>query len=67
MSVQKLLGTRGLGVVPLPLPAVAGQKLQKDLHQIGTLEGVFEEYFLVSAKRKIENPIAAAVFKRFKA
>jgi LysR family transcriptional activator of nhaA len=68
MAIQKLLGSRGMGVVPLPVPAVTGNaRAASELVEIGIMDGVHEEYFLVSPRRKIENPIAAAIFKRFKA
>lgn len=66
MSVQKILGARGLGVVPLPIPAVSNTSLAKDMELLGTLDDVVEEYYMVAAERKIANPIAAAIFRSLK-
>ena len=64
-SVQKLMATRGLGLVALP--DFAGQPLvqEKKLMRLGTLEGVFEEIFLVSSPRTIGNPVADFLVKDF--
>jgi LysR family transcriptional activator of nhaA len=64
-SVQKLMAIRGLGLVVLP--DFAGQPLVQDkkLKQLGTLEGVYEEIFLVSSPRTIANPVADCLMKDF--
>ncbi len=57
-SLLKLLGARGVGLIPVILPAV--QNLIKEggeLVKIGNLEGVYEEFHLVSLKGWMENPI----------
>ncbi len=66
MSVQKLLGVRGYGLVTLPIPTVKAMNFSKELFLIGTLDEVYEEYFLISGDRKIRNPIAVQLFKHFK-
>ena len=65
ISVQKLMATRGLGLVALP--DFAGQPLvqEKKLVRLGTLEGVFEEFFLVSSPRTITNPVSDFLIKEF--
>jgi len=61
-SLQKLLASNGLGLAPLS--EVSGENLEK-LKHIGRMSGVFEEVWLVSAQRKLENPIAAKLMKSF--
>lgn len=64
-SLQKLMGIRGVGLVPLPeLSSRESQKVGQ-LVQIGRLEGVSEEIWLITADRKVENPIAAHLMKTF--
>jgi len=64
-SVQKMMAIRGLGLVALP--DFAGQSLvqEKKLLKLGTLEGVYEEIFLVSSPRTITNPAADFLMKDF--
>ncbi len=64
-SLQKLLAKHGIGLAPLSV--VAAESLVKDgaLQRIGTLKGVYEEIWLVSAQRKLENQIAAKLIKIF--
>ncbi len=64
-SLQKLLAKQGIGLAPLS--EVAAESLVKDgaLQRIGTLKGVYEEIWLVSAQRKLENLIAAKLVKTF--
>lgn len=61
-SLQKLLASSGLGLAPLS--EVGSENLEK-LKHIGRMNGVFEEVWLVSAQRKLENPIAAKLMKSF--
>lgn len=65
-AIQKLLGIAGHGVIPVPLPAAQEYLEKKDLYELGRLEGVTEELFLVTASRKIANPIASHLMKSFK-
>ena len=64
-SLQKLLAKQGIGLAPLS--EVAAESLVKDgaLQRIGALKGVYEEIWLVSAQRKLENLIAAKLVKTF--
>jgi len=64
-AIQKQLATLGLGLAVLPeKPAQALVKAGK-LHRIGRLEGVFEGIWLVTASRRIENPIAGKLMTHF--
>ena len=64
-SLQILFAKQGIGLAPLS--EVSNEDLIKDglLQKIGTLKGVHEEIWLVSAQRKLENPIAAKLIKTF--
>ena len=64
-SLQKLLAKQGIGLAPLS--EVAAESLLKDgtLQRLGTLKGVYEEIFLVSTQRKLENQVAAKLIKTF--
>ncbi len=65
ISVKKLMAINGLGLIPTATHTVTGQVLRGELVEIGQLQGVYEELFLVSAQRKIENPIAAKLKEIF--
>jgi LysR family transcriptional activator of nhaA len=64
-SVQKLLGTEGMGLVPLP--DFAGKELvdEKKLIKIGTLDQVKEDFWLISGIRKVPNLIAVELMEKF--
>ncbi len=64
-SVQKLLGIEGHGLIPLPEFTTRDLIGEKKLVKIGALPDVKEEFWLISAERKIENPIAARIMKSF--
>lgn len=66
MMVQKLMATKGTGVIAAPKFAVKEYLSEKSLFLIGELEGVYEELYLVAASRKIENPIAIDLMRSFK-
>lgn len=61
-SLQKLIAKEGVGLTPLP--EVEGSK-EQNLVKIGRLKDVYEEIWLVSADRKIENPVAAKIMNSF--
>ncbi len=61
-SLQKLLAENGVGLAPFS--EVAGVK-EESLIKIGRLHDVHEEIWLISAQRKIENPIAAKLMSSF--
>ncbi|GIL17841.1 MAG: LysR family transcriptional regulator [Oligoflexia bacterium] len=61
-SLQKLLAEHGVGLAPFS--EVVGIK-EQNLVRIGKLENVYEEIWLISAQRKIENPIAAKLMNTF--
>ncbi len=59
ISIKKLMAISELGLIPTATHTVTGQVLTGELVKIGQLIGVNEELFLVTAQRKIENPIAS--------
>lgn len=61
-SLQKLIAKHGIGLTPLP---EIEEAREPELVKLGRLEGVYEEIWLVSAKRKLENRIAAELLKVF--
>jgi len=64
-SIQKLLGTQGVGLVPLPEFAGADLAKEKKLFKLGTLQKVTEDFWLVSSPRKFQNPIARNIMENF--
>lgn len=58
ISVKKLMAVNEMGLIATATHSVTGQIQRKELFEIGRLQGVYEELFLVTADRKIENPIA---------
>lgn len=65
ISVKKLMAVGELGLIPTAVHTVTGQVLRGELIEIGQLQGVYEELFLVTAERKIENQIAAKLKDSF--
>ncbi|MBX3021475.1 MAG: LysR family transcriptional regulator [Bdellovibrionales bacterium] len=61
-SLQKLLAEHGIGLAPFS--EVRNFK-EENLVRLGRLDGVFEEVWLISAQRKLENPIAAKLMNTF--
>lgn len=65
-SLQKLLAVNGLGLAPLSeVSAEFGEPSKNNLLRLGRLEGVHEEVWLISAQRKLENPVATRLMKTF--
>lgn len=65
IAVKKIMATNELGLVAASSHAVMGQVSRGELFEIGRLKGVYEELFLVTAQRKMENPIAAKLRDSF--
>ncbi len=65
-SIQKLLVTEGLGLVALPEFAAEQLVKEKKLIKLGALKGVHEEFWLITAKRSIENPVATRLAREFR-
>ena len=65
ISVKKLMAVSELGLIPTATHTVTGQVLRGELIEIGQLQGVHEELFLVTAQRKMENQLAAKLRDSF--
>jgi LysR family transcriptional activator of nhaA len=65
-ALQKLMGIDGLGLIPLTQSAAQPHIDENKLFEIGKIPGVYEEVFLLSSGRKIENPISSLIMKHFK-
>lgn len=61
-SLQKLLASNGMGLAPF---SETGRHSEENLIRLGRLKGVFEEVWLISAQRKLENPISAKLMDTF--
>jgi LysR family transcriptional activator of nhaA len=66
VMVQKLLAVQGTGLTVVPEFAVSEYLAQRKLFAMGKLEGLHEELFLISAARKIQNPVAQRLMKAFR-
>jgi LysR family transcriptional activator of nhaA len=65
VATKKLMAIDGLGILPTATHTVTRQVLSGELMEIGQLQGVHEELFLIAAQRKIANPIAAKLMATF--
>jgi LysR family transcriptional activator of nhaA len=65
IAVKKLMAIEGLGLMPAANHTVMRQVLSGELIELGVLEGVYEDLLLVSAERRIENSVAARLYKDF--
>jgi len=65
ISIKKLMAINEMGLIPTATHTVAEQVLNGELVEIGQLQGVHEELFLVTNQRKIENPIASKLRDSF--
>lgn len=61
-SLQKLLAEHGVGIAPFS--EAQGVK-EQGLIRLGRLQDVYEEIWLISAQRKLENPIASKLMNSF--
>ena len=65
VSVKKLMAINGMGLIAAASHTVTRQVLGGELIEIGKLRNVSEELFLITASRKIENPIATKIMSTF--
>lgn len=65
ISIKKLMAINELGLIPAATHTVTGQVLRGELVEVGKLQGVYEELFLITAQRKIENLIASRLRDSF--
>ncbi|MGZ3788966.1 MAG: LysR family transcriptional regulator [Bacteriovorax sp.] len=62
-SLMKIFASQGAGLVALPDIAALNLVRDKTLYKIGTLSNIKEEYWVISSKRTIDNPIATKLIK----
>lgn len=63
IAMKKLLAIQGVGLIPSAAHSVKTQVARGDLVKLGTPSGVEEQVFLLTAQRKIKNPIASAIMR----
>ena len=61
IAIKKLMATKDMGIIFATEISVKEELDRKSLFKIGSLKNVSEDIYLISAHRKIENPIAAKV------
>jgi LysR family transcriptional activator of nhaA len=66
ITVKKLMAIHQMGLIPAATHTVTRPVQSGELFELGTLQGVHEELFLVTAQRKIENQIATKLRATFK-
>jgi LysR family transcriptional activator of nhaA len=64
-ALKKLMATNSMAMIPAASHTVQMQVLSGELILIGELSNVTEELYLISAQRKIANPVAAELMKTF--
>jgi len=64
-SLQIKLAINSLGLIAIPKIAAIEFINAKKLFELFELSGVYEEFFLTSTKRKIENPVGRKIFENF--
>lgn len=62
-ALMKIFAGQGSGLAALPDFAALDQVRAGVLHKIGTLPNIKEEYWIISSKRTIDNPIASKLMK----
>ena len=62
-SLMKIFAEQGAGLAALPDIDALNSVRDKSLYMIGTLPNIKEEYWVISSKRTIDNPIATKLIK----
>jgi LysR family transcriptional activator of nhaA len=65
IAVKKLMAAAEIGLIPTASHSVMRQVLSGELVEIGPIQGVHEELFLISAHRRIPNLLAAKLMETF--
>jgi len=65
VAVKKLMAIGELGIMPAASHSVTRHVLSGELVEIGKLQGVHEELYLLSANRKVPNAIADKLMRTF--
>ncbi|MFW5888069.1 MAG: LysR family transcriptional regulator [Bacteriovoracia bacterium] len=64
-GLQKILGIAGMGVVPLPRSAGKEFTFSEQLHLLGKIEDIQQDFWLITTERKITNPVTAMLLEEF--
>lgn len=67
IMIQKLLALRGIGLTVAPEFAVRDYIANKELFLIGHIPAAYEDLYLITAKRRIANPVVDRLMKTFMA
>jgi LysR family transcriptional activator of nhaA len=65
IALKKLFAINEMALMPAAAHTVRRQVYSGELVEIGTVENVFEDLYLIAADRKIENPIASELMRSF--
>jgi len=65
ISIKKLMAIEGMGIIPTATHTVSEDVAEGSLVELGKVQGVHEELFLVMAQRKIKNVIASRLMDSF--
>lgn len=65
IALKKLFAVNELALMPAAAHTVQRQILSGELVELGTIDSVREELFLIASDRKIENPVASSVMRGF--
>lgn len=66
IGLKNLIAAQGLALTPSARPTTEARVKLGELFEIGHMEGVREEIFLISSPRKVPNPIAHRLMQSFK-
>jgi LysR family transcriptional regulator, transcriptional activator of nhaA len=64
-SIQKLVAAEGFALTPLPEFSAKEMVRERKLINIGIMEDVWEEFWIVSVQRTIDNPVALKLARDF--
>lgn len=64
-ALKKLMASSDMAMIPAASHTVSKQVRDGELIEIGQLKTVFEELYLISSHRKINNPVASELMKKF--
>lgn len=64
-ALKKMMAVEEIALIPAQKLTVKKELQEKSLIEIGSITGLSEELYLISAKRKIDNPIASYLMKGF--
>lgn len=64
-SLQAILAVRGSGLLPIATSLGKELQISHDLEILGVIDGVFDELWLLSSERRIENPVAGYLFEKY--